>query len=117
MTDKSLGLNSLKIDEALLAAHPELAVLTLDLPDDDGEPLENARDRLQMNLILESLDHHWRDRQDFFAAGNMFLYFCSEQARQIIDEVAEPTHPRRAFRGPDVFIVLNVDGQSGGGNG
>jgi Uma2 family endonuclease len=110
MTDKRTVGHPANIDETLLAAHPELAVLTLDLPDNDGEPMENERDRLQMNLILDVLDHSWKDRQDFYAVGNMFLYYCSEQARQIIDEIAEPSRPRRAFRGPDVFIVLNVDG-------
>ncbi len=89
MTDKRPVGHAAKLDETFLAAHPELAVLTLDLPDNDGEPMENERDRLQMNLVLDVLDHYWKDRQDFYAAGNMFLYYCSEQARQIIDEVAE----------------------------
>jgi hypothetical protein len=40
----------------------------------------------------------------------MFLYYGAEQARQIIAEEADPARPRRAFRGPDVFIVLDVDG-------
>jgi hypothetical protein len=31
------------IDPALLAAHPELAVLALDLPDSDGEPMETSK--------------------------------------------------------------------------
>jgi Uma2 family endonuclease len=100
----------LKIDEKMLADYPELAVLTLDLPESDGEPVETERERMQINLILDVLDQHWQDRQDFYAAGNMFLYYCAEQARQIIAEEADPVRPRRAFRGPDVFIVLNVDG-------
>jgi Uma2 family endonuclease len=100
----------LKIDAKMLADYPELAVLTLDLPESDGEPLETERERMQINLILDVLDQHWQDRQDFYAAGNMFLYYCAEQARQIIAEEADPVRPRRAFRGPDVFIVLNVDG-------
>jgi Uma2 family endonuclease len=110
MRDKRSIHNSADIDETLLAAHPELAVLALDLPESDGEPMETEREWMQINLLLDSLSYHLRARQDFYAAGNMFLYYCSEQAHQIIDEVAEPTHPRRAFRGPDVFIVLNVDG-------
>jgi Uma2 family endonuclease len=94
----------------MLADYPELAVLTLDLPESDGKPLETERERMQVNLILDVLDQHWQDRQDFYAAGNMFLYYCAEQARQIIAEEADPVRPRRAFRGPDVFIVLNVEG-------
>jgi Uma2 family endonuclease len=101
---------SLKIDEKMLAADPDLALLTLDLPESDGEPLETGRERMQINLILDVLDQHWQHRQDFFAAGNMFLYYGAEQARQIIAEEADPARPRRAFRGPDVFVVLEVDG-------
>jgi len=40
----------------------------------------------------------------------MFVYYCAEQAREILAEEAEPTRPRRAFRGPDLFVVLHVDG-------
>jgi hypothetical protein len=65
----------LKIDEKMLADYPELAVLTLDLPESDGEPLETERERMQINLLLDVLDQHWQDRQDFYAAGNMFLYY------------------------------------------
>jgi Uma2 family endonuclease len=110
MNDRCSGHNPADIDEALLAAHPELAVLALDLPESDGEPMETEREWMQINLVLDSLEYHWRERQDFYAAGNMFLYYCVEQAHQIIAEEAESTRPRRAFRGPDAFIVLNVDG-------
>jgi Uma2 family endonuclease len=65
---------------------------------------------LQINLLLDALAQYWRDRQDFYAAGNMFLYYSTEQARQVLAEEAEPARPRRAFRGPDLFIVLQVDG-------
>ncbi|MGH8059898.1 MAG: Uma2 family endonuclease, partial [Candidatus Entotheonellia bacterium] len=73
--------------------------------------METQREWLQIHLILESLNQQWKDRQDFHAGGNMFLYYCGEQARQIIAEEAEPTRPRRAFRGPDVFVVLHIDGR------
>ena len=99
-----------EIDPALLAAHPELAVLALDLPDSDGEPMEHEREQFQMLLLREALEQYWRGRQDFYMAGNMFVYYSAEQARQILAEEAEPARPRRAFRGPDLFVVLNVDG-------
>jgi Uma2 family endonuclease len=98
------------IDSALLAAHPELAVLTLDLPDSDGEPMENEREQFQMLLLRDSLQRYWSGRQDFYVAGNMFVYYSATQARQILAEEAEPSRPRRAFRGPDLFVVFNVDG-------
>lgn len=99
-----------EIDPALLAAHPELAVLALDLPGSDGEPMEHERDYFQITLLYEALEQHWHDRQDFYMGGNMFVYYSTEQARQILAEEAEPARPRRAFRGPDLFVVLNVDG-------
>ena len=95
---------------ALLAQHPELAVLTLELPDSDGVPMDNEREYFQMNLLLEALDQYWHDRQDFYAGGNMFVYYSAEQAHQILAEEAEPARPRRAFRGPDLFVVVGVDG-------
>jgi Uma2 family endonuclease len=98
------------IDPALLAAHPELAVLTLDLPDSDGEPMENEREYFQVVLLYEALEQYWHDRQDFYMGGNMFVYYSPEQAHEILAEEADPARPRRAFRGPDLFVILNVDG-------
>jgi len=63
---------------------------------DDGEPLESNRHRIAMNALIRSLKHHWRDRQDYFAGGNMFIYYSSRQVRN------------QDFRGPDFFVVLNT---------
>jgi Uma2 family endonuclease len=41
--------------------------------------------------------HAWRDRQDFFVAANMGLYFSETQSR------------RNDFRAPDLFVVLDVE--------
>ena len=68
-----------------------------DLPCDDGEPMETARHRDQMTLLISSLRQHWADRDDFYAGGNMFLYYSALQAK------------RNDFRGPDVFVVLGTD--------
>ena len=94
---------------------PELVVMletikALDLPGSDGEPMENARERVQINLALDSLDYHWRERDDYFGGGNMFVYFSIPQARSILAEFDDPARPRRTFRGPDVFVALGVDG-------
>ncbi len=86
------------------------ATEALDLPGDDGEPMENERERLQINLTLESLDQYWQDRSDFYAGGNMFVYYSFTQAQTVIKELNDPDGPPRAFRGPDVFVVLDVDG-------
>ncbi|MBV7335703.1 Uma2 family endonuclease [Chloroflexi bacterium TSY] len=82
----------------------------LDLPGSDGEPMENDRERIQINLGLQSIDHHWADRDDFFAGGNMFIYFNMRQATAVMAEIADPSLPRRTFRGPDMFVVFDVDG-------
>jgi Uma2 family endonuclease len=79
-------------------ALPYLELPKLDLPSEDGEPLESDWHRAQINLLIDSLRYHWRDRSDFYAGGNMFIYFSLERAR------------RRDYRGPDFFVALGVDG-------
>lgn len=63
---------------------------------DDGEPMDSARHRQQMTVLIESLEYAWRDRSDFYVGGNMFLYFSETQAK------------KNEFRGPDVFVVMNT---------
>ncbi|NJO41505.1 MAG: Uma2 family endonuclease [Cyanobacteria bacterium CRU_2_1] len=70
-----------------------------DLIFDDGEPLETNRHRIAMNVLIDSVLQAFQDRDDFFAGGNMFVYYSRNQAMN------------RDFRGPDVFVVLDVDGQ------
>lgn len=90
---------------------PHLEVLeALELPGDDGEPMENERERMQIDLFLDALNQHWRDRDDFYAAGNMFVYYSVSQARRVIEEINSDSLPRIAFRGPDIFVALGVDG-------
>ena len=50
----------------------------IDLPYDDGEPLESNWHRLQINLLGDALHQHWSERTDFFAGGNMFVYYSLE---------------------------------------
>lgn len=69
----------------------------LELPYEDGEPLESNWHRLQINLLADALDQHWHDRMDFFAGGNMFVYYSLTQARN------------RDYKGPDFFVVKDVD--------
>lgn len=66
-----------------------------DLPCDDGEPMETARHRDQMWTLIYSLQTHWADRTDYYASGNMFIHY-------------DPQNKRR-FRGPDFFLVLDVE--------
>ncbi len=68
-----------------------------DLIFDDGEPLETYKHRMAMNVLIDSLMQGWANRNDFFTGGNMFMYYSSTQALN------------RDFRGPDFFVVLNVE--------
>ena len=71
-----------------------------DLIFDDGVTLESNRHRIAMNVLIRSMLLALADRNDYFAGGNMFIYYSSTQARN------------RDFRGPDFFAVLNVDGRT-----
>jgi Uma2 family endonuclease len=66
-----------------------------DLPYDDGEPMETARHRDQMILLITSLKLHWADRSGYYVGGNMFVHY-------------DPSNKRRS-RGPDFFLVLDVE--------
>lgn len=83
------------------------AVKGLDLPFElvysDGIPLDGHRQRIQMNLLIDVIRQAMaaRGREDFFASGNMFVYYSVEQARNVAEG-------RRYFRGPDVFFVDRV---------
>lgn len=69
-----------------------------DLIFDDGEPLESARHRIAMNVLIASAIAALVDRPDSFVGGNMFVYYSRNQAMN------------RDFRGPDFFVALDVDG-------
>ncbi len=66
-----------------------------ELPYSDGIPMESERHVLQMYLLILPLRLFWKDRE-FFVGGNMFIYFSLKQLRH------------QDFRGPDVFVVLDV---------
>lgn len=76
----------------------DLVFPQIDLITEDGEPLESYWHRAEINLLIETLRHHWQDRTDYYAGGNMFVYYSAEQARRL------------DYRGPDFFVVLGVDG-------
>ncbi len=95
-------------DPEVVAMLKELEAL--DLPGSDGEPMENERERIQIDLSLAALDHGWRARMDFYAGGNMFVYYSIKQAREVLAEIDDAARPKKAFRGPDLFVVLHVDG-------
>jgi Uma2 family endonuclease len=68
-----------------------------ELPYDDGAETESDRHALQIQLLKETLTLHWDKRDDFFAGGNMFVYFSLAQVKH------------QDFRGPDFFVVRGVE--------
>jgi Uma2 family endonuclease len=63
----------------------------------DEPEMETYAHLMQMILLLESLELFWKDRTDFFAAGNLTVYFSPRQLKS------------EHFRGPDFFVVLGTD--------
>jgi Uma2 family endonuclease len=72
---------------------PQVALPSVPLAETDGVPLETHWHVLQISLLIELLAYWFRDRDDYYAGGNMFIYFSEEQA------------PNRDYRGPDFFVV------------
>ena len=70
-----------------------------DLPYDDGEPMESAEHRLQMNLLIETLEVWMQEHAvSGYVGGNMGVYF--EQAQVMRPDI---------YKAPDVFVVLDVE--------
>jgi Uma2 family endonuclease len=63
----------------------------------DEPQMETYLHLQQMILLLKCLEWLWRDRHDFFAAGNLTIYYSSRQRKS------------EDFRGPDFFVVLGVE--------
>ncbi len=70
----------------------------VDLPYDDGEPLESNLHRIAMNVLIDGLHAAFAGRRDYFVGGNMFIHYNPQRSMS------------QDFRGPDFFVVLNVDG-------
>jgi len=66
-----------------------------ELPCDDGIPMETERHKHQSDLLINALWERLK-QQNAYVGGNMFVYFSLEQVRN------------QDFRGPDVFVVLDV---------
>ncbi|MGB6297548.1 MAG: Uma2 family endonuclease [Rivularia sp. (in: cyanobacteria)] len=76
--------------------HPEDDIfLKVDLYSDEPT-LETELHLEQIMLLLKCLKWLWRDRNDFYAAGNLTIYY-SQNKRKNED-----------FRGPDFFVVRDT---------
>ena len=81
-------------------------------------PLESDIHLQQIIILLESLHWLWQDRNDFYAAGNLTIYY-SLGARSLAEETSAPSSHRSSFqdkssefRGPDFFVVLDTERKS-----
>ncbi len=85
---------------------PELETVELDIPNDvifppgdlysDEPPLESDLHLKQMILLIQCLEIFWQNRNDFYVAGNLTIYYSSRQLKS------------EKFRGPDFFAVLGT---------
>ncbi|MEH2046712.1 Uma2 family endonuclease [Nostoc sp.] len=62
----------------------------------DEPPLESDLHREQIDLLIRILKLWWRDREDFYASGNLTIYYSPNQKKS------------ESFRGPDFFVVLGT---------
>jgi Uma2 family endonuclease len=63
----------------------------------DEPPLETELHLRQIILLLQCLEWLWRDRNDFYAVGNLTIYYSPHQKKS------------EYFRGPDFFVVLGTE--------
>ena len=62
----------------------------------DEPPLESNLHLRQIILLIECLEWLWQEREDYFAAGNLTIYYSPNQKKS------------EEFRGPDFFVVLGT---------
>ena len=62
-----------------------------ELPYDDGEPMETQRHKVQMDLLIDTMEVWLTRRDDGYTSGNMFVYYSLAQVK------------KQDFKGPDFF--------------
>ena len=60
-------------------------------------PLESELHLRQIILLLQCLELLWQNRNDFYAAGNLTVYYSSRKRKY------------EDFRGPDFFVILGTE--------
>lgn len=83
-----------------LAPSPDISQDVIFPPSDlysDEPPLETELHLEQILLLLKCLKWLWRDRNDFYVAGNLTIYYSPRQRKS------------ENFRGPDFFVVLDTE--------
>ncbi|RMG07833.1 MAG: Uma2 family endonuclease [Cyanobacteria bacterium J055] len=83
-------------DIAAFAEAEGIIIPPCDLESDEPE-LESDLHRDQIELLLACLKWWWRERTDFYATGNLTIYYREDRITT------------REFRGPDFFVVLGTE--------
>jgi Uma2 family endonuclease len=63
----------------------------------DEPPLESDLHLKQIILLIQCLELFWQNRNDFYVAGNLTIYYSNRQLKS------------EKFRGPDFFAVLGTE--------
>ncbi|MEA5536585.1 Uma2 family endonuclease [Crocosphaera sp. XPORK-15E] len=63
----------------------------------DEPPLESDLHLQQIILLLTCLDWLWQEKTNYYASGNLTIYYNEEQLK------------KRDFCGPDFFVVLDTE--------
>jgi Uma2 family endonuclease len=83
----------------------------LKLPSGDGDKMESDWHVVSIALLDELVRNHLGAPKNYFCGGNMFIYYSVEQAKEIEEYVEAETVARKPrFKGPDFFLVKDVDG-------
>jgi Uma2 family endonuclease len=93
----TLAQNSPTSEELVAFAEAEGIIMPPCDLESDEPPLESDWHREQIELLLACLKWWWRERTDFYATGNLTIYYSSDRITT------------RDFRGPDFFVVLGTD--------
>ncbi|MBS3027975.1 MAG: Uma2 family endonuclease [Dolichospermum sp. DET50] len=84
------------LETVLVVPSIKLPPTQAELPCDDGIPMETQRHKLQMDILIDTIQPWLDQRADGYVGGNMFVYYSLAQLKN------------QDFRGPDFFAVLDV---------
>lgn len=79
--------------------------------------MESYQHLQQLLLLLTCLDWLWKDRNNYFAAGNLTVYYSTRKLKSedFREKQSEPLFNRNAEEavqtifGPDFFVVLETE--------
>ena len=83
----------------------------------DEPPLETHLHLQQLLLLLKCIDWLWQDRHDYFATGNLTIYYSPHQRKSedFREKHSEPfsvsvqEEAVQSIFGPDFFVVLGTE--------